>query len=485
MLRLNLPSDTKREECGIIGVYDKAEDIAPRIHYGLMALQHRGQEACGVSVYNGSRVVTRKYEGLVGDNIPKILPELEGRAGIGHVRYSTVGSGGVQNAQPLGVDKPHGGIWLAHNGNVVNYVQLREKMFEENIPLACDNDAELIVKLLARAWEETGDIFASLAQMQSQIEGAYSLIAITGEGEVIGARDPYGFRPMVLGQHGSSYMLASESVALDINDYDLISDIKPGEAVVLSEAGIERRRFAKSKKKAHCYFEYVYFSRPDSVIENRTVYDVRYNLGVELAKSFGFEGDVIVPVPDTSRPAAEGLSSATGIPVAEGLIKNRYIARTFIMPGESKRAEAMKVKLNPLRSVVKGKRVIVVDDSIVRGLTSKSIVNIIKKAGAKSVHMVSTCPPLVSPCFYGIDIATHKELIAAAHSNEEVRRTIGADTLHYQTIDGLVNAIGMPSEDLCKACITGKYPTERAQIISDRLKDKTIGQGVRYWEAAN
>ncbi len=481
---MNLPADTKREECGIIGVFDKAQDVAPPIYYALMAVQHRGQEACGISVYNGSRVVTRKYEGLVGDTLPKILPELEGHAGIGHVRYSTVGSGGVQNAQPLGVDKPHNGIWLAHNGNIVNYVQLREKMFEENIPLTCDNDAELLVKILAKAWEETGDIFTSLGQMQSQIEGAFSLIAITGEGQVIGARDPYGFRPMVIGQKGSSFMLASESVALDINDYDLIGDVKPGEAVVLSELGIERHRFAKSKKKAYCYFEYVYFSRPDSVIENRTVYDVRFNLGVELAKNFGFEGDVIVPVPDTSRPAAEGLSSATGIPVAEGLIKNRYIQRTFIMPGEDRRAEAVKVKLNPLRSVVRGKRVIVVDDSIVRGLTSKSIVNIIKKAGAKSVHMVSTCPPIVSPCFYGIDIATHKELIASAHSNEEIRKTIGADTLHYQTIDGLVKAIGMPSEDLCNACITGKYPTEKAQGLSDRLRNKAIGQGVRYWEAA-
>ncbi len=481
---MNVPIDAKHDECGIIGVFDKTQDVASRIYFGLMSVQHRGQEACGISVYNGSRVVTRKYEGLVGDTLPKILPELEGHAGIGHVRYSTVGSGGVQNAQPLGVDKPHGGIWLAHNGNVVNYVQLREKMFEENIPLTCDNDAELLVKIFAKAWDETGDIFASLGQMQSQIEGAYSLIAITGEGEVIGARDPYGFRPMVIGQQGSSFMIASESVALDINDYDLIGDVKPGEAVVLSEAGIERKRFAKSKMKAHCYFEYVYFSRPDSIIENRTVYDVRFNLGVELAKQFGFEGDVIVPVPDTSRPAAEGLSSATGIPVAEGLIKNRYIGRTFIMPGEKRRAEAIKVKLNPLRSVVKGKRVIVVDDSIVRGLTSRAIVNIIKKAGAKSVHMVSTCPPLVSPCFYGIDIATHKELIATAHTTEEIRKTIGADTLHYQTQEGLVKAIGMPSEDLCKACITGKYPTERAQIISDRLRDKAIGQGVRYWEAA-
>ncbi len=481
---MNMPEDAAHEECGIVGVYDKAADVAPRIYYALMALQHRGQEACGISVFNGSRVVTRKYEGLVADTLHNILPELEGQAGIGHVRYSTVGSGGVQNAQPLGVEKPHRGIMLAHNGNVVNYVQLREKMFEENIPLTCDNDAELLVKLFAQALEETGDIFASLAEMNSQVEGAYSLIAVTGEGEVIGARDPYGFRPMSLGQQGSSYMIASESVALDMNGYDLVADVKPGEAIVLSQSGIERRRFAKSKRRAHCYFEYVYFSRPDSVIENRTVYDIRFNLGVQLARDYGFEGDVIVPVPDTSRPAAEGLSSATNIPVAEGLIKNRYIARTFIMPEEKQRAEAVKIKLNPIRSVVKGKRVIVVDDSIVRGLTSRSIVSIIKKAGAKSVHLVSTCPPLVSPCFYGIDIATHRELIAAAHTNEEIRRTIGTDTLHYQTIDGLVKAIGMPSEDLCKACITGKYPTERAQAISDRLRDKAIGRGVRYWEAA-
>lgn len=475
--------DSKHEECGVIGVFDKRADVADRIYYGLMALQHRGQEACGISVFNGSRIVTRKYEGLVGETIPKILPELEGHVGIGHVRYSTVGSGGVQNAQPLGVEKPRKGILLAHNGNIVNYVQLREKMYEENIGLVCDNDAELLVKLFATSLEETEDIFASLSEMQSQVEGAYSLVAITGEGELIAARDPYGFRPMVIGQLADYYIVASESVALDINDCELIGDVKPGEAIVVSEAGIQRKRFARANRKAYCQFEYVYFSRPDSIIDGTTVYDARFNLGVQLARTYAFEGDVIVPVPDTSRPAAEGLSMATGIPVAEGLIKNRYVWRTFIMPGEKKRAEAVKIKLNPLRSVVKGKRVIVVDDSIVRGLTSKSIVSIIKKAGAKSVHLVSTCPPLVSPCFYGIDIATHKELIAVSHSLEEIRKSIGPDTLHYQTIDGLVKSIGMPAEDMCLACLSGKYPTPRAQAISERLKNKAVEPGVRYWEA--
>ncbi|OYT55352.1 MAG: hypothetical protein B6U77_01870 [Candidatus Hecatellales archaeon ex4484_218] len=423
-------------DCGVVGVYDREKNVAEHIFYGLMALQHRGQESAGIALTKGDgNVYLRKAMGLVSEALPLTeLSMLTGRCGIGHVRYSTVGKLGLTDAQPFNLDS----LALAYNGNLVNFLELREK----------------------------------LRKKSKVVEGAYSAVCLSGKGEILVFRDPLGFRPLCYGEIDGSFISASESVAVDMCGGKLISDVKPGEAILVSDSGIERKCFAKSSRKAHCMFEYVYFSRPDSVIEGKSVYDIRLKLGVNLAKTYENDADVIVPVPDTSRPAAEGIARQTGLPVAEGLIKNRYIHRTFIMPSQNLRENAVKIKLNPLKSVLQNQRVILVDDSIVRGTTIKNIVHMIRKAGAKEVHVRITCPPIISPCFYGIDIATHRELIASKKSVEEIRKIIGADSLGYQTIDKLVEAIGLRKEDLCLACLTGEYPTPKAQKLADEMKKK-------------
>jgi amidophosphoribosyltransferase len=476
-------TDTVREECGVFAIHDKNEDVADRLYYGLMALQHRGQESTGISILNKKRLITRKFLGLASEALPPILHKLGGRLGIGHVRYSTVGTSTLINAQPFCVSEDGKKISFAHNGNIVNNIELRKWLTKHGRSLTSKSDAELIVKLLALELKKTSDIFSALESCATKIEGAFSAVMVTGDGKIIAARDPFGFKPLCEGEAGGAVAFASESVALDINGMKLSGDISPGEAVVASDDGIERKKFLSQKRRAHCMFEYVYFSRPDSIIDGRCVYEVRFKLGVNLAKTYEAEADVIVPVPDTSRTAAEGFSHETGIPVAEGLIKNRYVHRTFIMPRQKQRENATKIKLNPLKSVIEGRKIILIDDSIVRGTTSREIVNMLKKAGAREVHARITCPPIIAPCFYGIDIATHTELIAANRSLAEIQKIIGVDTLGYQTLDGLVNAIGLPKRDLCLACLTGLYPTAKAQEISDKMRRKTLSKRVRYWES--
>ncbi|MCX8176087.1 MAG: amidophosphoribosyltransferase, partial [Candidatus Bathyarchaeota archaeon] len=334
-------------------------------------------------------------------------------------------------------------------------------------------------------YRERKDYFDALSEMDEGIEGSYSAICLTGKGEMLIFRDPYGFKPLCYGESDDYFIGASESVAIDICGGNLVSDVQPGEALLVSGGKIEEKCFAKRRKKAYCMFEYVYFSRPDSVIEGISVYDVRVKLGLNLAKNYENNADVVVPVPDTSRPAAEGIARYTGLPVAEGLIKNRYIHRTFIMPRQALREESVKIKLNPLRSVLKGRRIILVDDSIVRGTTIKNIIHMIREAGAKEVHVRITCPPIISPCFYGIDISTHGELIAFNHSIEEICKIIGADSLGYQTIDGLVDAIGIRKDKLCLACLTEEYPTPKAQEIADKMKKKCPTSNGRYLDILN
>ena len=473
--------ESVREACGIIAVYDVEKPVFDKIFYGLMALQHRGQESVGVAVREEKgKIILGKAMGLVGENLSiEELSFLTGRSGIGHVRYSTVGRSNLTDAQPFSL----GDIALAYNGNLVNYGELRQTLTSSGISFTSRCDAEIMLKILACKLKEGYDLFNALSEMASMVEGAYSSICLTDKGEILVFRDPYGFKPLCYGKLNETVIGSSESVAIDMCGGELVSDVQPGEALLISDSGIEKKRFVSCGRRAYCMFEYVYFSRPDSVIEGKSVYDVRLKLGMNLAKTFDGEVDIIVPVPDTSRPAAEGISRVSGLSVAEGLIKNRYVHRTFIMPRETRREDAVKIKLNPLKSVLKNQRVLLIDDSIVRGTTIKNIVHMIKKTGAREVHVRITCPPITSPCFYGIDIATHGELIASKKSVEDVCKTIGAASLEYQTIEGLVEAIGLRREDLCLACLTGEYPTPKAQNLADKMMEKQeFQQNTRYIE---
>ena len=468
-----------RECCGVFGVYDyKGKNAVFNIYLGLMTLHHRGQESAGISLYEKSGIKTGKVYGLVNEKLLTNMKKYKSAVGIGHVRYSTAGNSTLYNAQPI----CNRSMSIAHNGNLVNNIQLRSQLTKAGSKLKTKSDSELILTLLTKERASTGDLFEAIRNSANKLEGAFSLVLLTNDGKVVAIRDPYGFRPLCEGEAEDIIAFSSESIALDINSIDLSRDIQPGEMVIADENGVQRKRYVSYTRRAHCMFEYVYFSRADSIIDGRSVYRVRYKLGVNLARTYKTDVDVIIPVPDTSRTAAEGLSHESGIPVAEGLIKNRYVQRTFIMPEQKQRDGAVKIKLNPLKTVLSDKRVLLIDDSIVRGTTLKNIVHMIRKAGAREVHVRITCPPIISPCFYGIDIATHDELIAAYKKVEEIRKSIKSDTLGYQKISGLIDAIGMPREDLCLGCLMDQYPTSKAQELSDRLKNKNRKKRVRYWE---
>jgi len=481
-----------RESCGIVGAINSQGDVARNVSLGLLALQHRGQEACGIYTLDRNQFHHKKKLGLVGD--PEDFDSLSGDCGIGHVRYSTVGQPATREhftdpqkledfAQPYFADRPRGGIALCHNGNLVNFAQLCKEHRTNGTFLAATCDAEVVLKTIANELSNGTNIEAAIEASITRFEGAYSVAALTGDGELIAFRDPDGFRPLCFGQKNGLIMFASESVALDINGVHEFSEVQPGELIIIRKGGVITRTLLKSQSNhARCMFEYVYFSRPDSKIDARDVYSVRLKLGRNLARTHKTHADVIVPVPDTARPAAEGISRETGIPVYEGLIKNRYIGRTFIMPGQSNRKNAVGLKLNAVRAVVEGKNVLLVDDSIVRGTTMQKIVNLLKDAGASRVEVWVTCPPIKSPCFYGIDMATHAELVASNHSIEEIRCKVGADALCYQTINGLIDAIGFAEHETCLACLTGVYPTPLAQKIADEMQAKPEGQKVRYLE---
>lgn len=480
-----------KESCGVIGAISRG-DVTHNIWLGLLALQHRGQEASGIYTFDKNRFYHRKRLGLIGE--VEAFSGLNGNLGIGHVRYSTAGQPANKEtsadpqkieefAQPYFCDRPKGGIALCHNGNLVNFPQLTKDLRSKGTFVSTDSDTEVILKTLANELSGGYDLEKAVKNCISKFEGAYSVVALTGDGELIAFRDPEGFRPLCFGEEDGLFMFASESVALDINGIHDHSDVKPGELVVARENKRPvRTQLSLQNNHARCMFEYVYFSRPDSTIDEKDVYPVRVKLGRNLALTYKTHADVIVPVPDTARPAAEGISRETGIPVFEGLIKNRYVGRTFIMPRQEGRDSAVRLKLNAVRTVVQGKNVLLVDDSIVRGTTMKKIVNLLKEAGASRVEVWITCPPIKSPCFYGIDMPTHMELIASAKSTEEIRQTITADDLCYQTIDGLVEAIGLPKREICLACLTGVYPTPLAQKIADEMRSKPQDQNIRYWE---
>ncbi len=481
-----------KESCGVVGAVSRGGDVTRNIWLGLLALQHRGQEAFGIYTFDKNRFYHRKQLGLM-DSV-EAFDGLKGNLGIGHVRYSTVGQPAnaetladpqkiEEFAQPYFSDRPKGGIALCHNGNLVNFPQLCNELRSNGTFLSATCDAEVMLKALANELSDGGDLEKAMRNCIAKFEGAYSVVALTGNGELVAFRDPNGFRPLCFGENNGLFMFASESVALDINGIHDYSDVKPGEMVIAREnEPLIRTQLKAQNNHARCMFEYVYFSRPDSTIDGRDVYSVRVKLGRNLARKYKTHADVIVPVPDTARPAAEGISRETGIPVFEGLIKNRYIGRTFIMPHQEGRDNAVRLKLNAVRAVVQGKNVLLVDDSIVRGTTMKKIVNLLKEAGASRVEVWVTCPPIKSACFYGIDMATHSELIASSKSVEEIRQTVGADELCYQTIDGLVEAIGFSKRETCLACLTGVYPTPLAQRIADEMRVKPQDQNVKYWE---
>jgi len=452
-----LDIDKMQEECGVFGIYSRKENVALNAYWGLYALQHRGQESAGIAVTNGSWMDVSRGMGLVSEVFRHQLPNLpDQNISIGHVRYSTTGSSSLMNTQPLMVKYSGGHISLAHNGNLTNALVLREKMEAQGSIFQTTIDSEVIVNLIARSRKAT--LEEKIVESLSQIEGAYCLVIMTEE-KLIGVRDPHGLRPLCIGKLNDGYVISSESCALDTVGAEFIRDVEPGEMVVIDDKGLRSQQFGKSNGQALCVFEYIYFARPDSVIDGQSVYQARFEMGRELARQSGLKADIVISVPDSGTTAALGFSHESGILFAEGLIKNRYIGRTFIQPDQKSRDLSVKIKLNAVRSVVQGKSVIMVDDSIVRGTTSGKIVRMIREAGATAVHMCVSSPPIMYPCYYGIDTSVRKELIAASKMIEEIREFIGADSLHYLSMEGLANSLSQVKyKEMCYACFNSKYP---------------------------
>lgn len=454
---LDLENDKLHEECGVFGIYSRHENVTLDTYWGLYALQHRGQESAGIAVTDGAWMDVHRGMGLVNEVFRHQLPHMENQyIAIGHVRYSTTGSSLLINTQPLMVSFSGGHLSLAHNGNLTNASELRSKLEDTGSVFQTSIDSEVIVNLIARSRKEKVEdkIIESLAN----VEGAYCLVLMT-ENKLIGIRDPHGFRPLCLGKVGDGWVLASESCALDTIGAEFVRDVEPGEMVVIDENGITSTRFGNEDRRSLCVFEYIYFARPDSVIDGQSVYAARFAMGRELARESGYKADIVISVPDSGTTAALGFSYESGIPFCEGLIKNRYIGRTFIQPEQKKRDLGVRMKLNAVKSVVEGKSIIMVDDSIVRGTTSGKIVKMLKDAGAKEVHMCVSSPPIGFPCYYGIDTSVRKELIAASKKVEEIRNYIGADSLYYLSIEGLMKSVpNIKYDKMCYACFNCDYP---------------------------
>lgn len=447
-----------KEECGVYGVYSHTEDVSGMTYLGLYALQHRGQESAGIAITDGAWMEVSRGMGLVNEVFRHQVPHMDNQCiAIGHVRYSTTGSSLLCNTQPLMVNYAGGKIALAHNGNLTNAAEIRHELEQQGTIFQTSIDSEVFVNLIARSRQEK--IEDKVVESLKKIKGAYCLTLMT-ENKLIGARDPQGFRPLCIGKtEEGSYIISSETCGLDVVGAEFVRDILPGEMVVIDDEGIKSYPFATDEKKAGCIFEYIYFARPDSVIDGQSVHDARFMMGRVLAREAKFKGDIVISVPDSGTTAATGYAYESGIPFVEGLIKNRYIGRTFIQPTQEKRDTAVKLKLNAIASVVKGKSVIMVDDSIVRGTTSGKIVKMLRNAGATEVHMCISSPPIGYPCFYGIDTSVRKELIAATKSVEEIREYIGADSLHFLSIEGLKQCVPhINADDMCYACFNSSYP---------------------------
>lgn len=466
-----MENDKLREECGVLGIYAPGEETLPHMMgFGLVALQHRGQESAGIASSNKGKIHYYKDMGLVQDVFNnKILERLHGDVSIGHVRYSTTGESYVSNAQPLVVNYKGGSIALAHNGNLVNAGQIRDRLEDQGSIFQTSIDSEVIANLIARKY--SGGFKSAVIDAVSEIKGAFAL-TIMCENKLIGVRDPNGLRPLCLGKLENGYVLASESCALDVVGAEFIRDIDKGEMVIIDEEGVTSIIYDDSKKKAHCIFEYVYFARPDSNIDGESVYITRRDAGRILAEEYKIDADVVIAVPDSGIDAAIGYAEASGIPYGIGLIKNKYIGRTFIQPDQKSRELAVRLKLNPLKENIKGKRVIMIDDSIVRGTTSRKIVASLRSAGAKEVHVLVSSPPVVHSCYFGIDTPERKELAGATKTVAEISQMIGADSLGYISVEGLMRSVNKGKKDLCVACFNGDYPLKVPKTGNKMLFEK-------------
>lgn len=467
-------ADNVHNKCGVFGIWNHPE-AAYLTYLGLFALQHRGQESAGMVVSDGVKMHVHRGMGYVNDVFRNsILEHLKGRYAIGHVRYSTAGQSLLKNAQPLMAHFHWGGLAIAHNGNLVNAHILREQMEREGAILTTTSDTEVILHLIARS--RNPNLVEALISSLQIVKGAYTLVLMTPD-TLIGVRDAYGFRPLWLGRLGESWVLASETSALDLIDAVPEREIEPGEIIVINADGIRRYHLPPAPQLAQCIFELVYFARPDSQIFNRSVTEVRIEMGRWMARESPVDADIVVPVPDSGLWAALGYAEESGIPLQFGLIRNHYVGRTFIQPAQQMRHFGVRVKLNPVRSVVRDRRVILVDDSIVRGTTSRKIVQMLRQAGAREVHMRISCPPIIGPCFYGIDTPFEEELIANHYTIPEIARYIGADTLQYLSLEALLRSVGDPTNrSFCVACYTRDYPirVDRLRFQNARLLERAV-----------
>ena len=466
MAEVRVDDDKMHEECGIFGIYAHGEDVANLTYFGLYALQHRGQESAGIGVSDGTTIRMHKEMGLVSQVFDQpALEALSGFVAIGHTRYSTTGSPRLPNAQPMRFDHPVvGPFLLAHNGNLVSAAALRDELAADGVEFDSTSDTEVLGHLLARTPGDT--LEAVLAAALPRVEGAYCLMMLTRD-SLVAARDPLGIRPLCLGRltdletdGGDGYIVASETCALDVVGARFVCDVEPGEIISVTAGGVSSTKIPNSDtKRAMCSFEFIYFARPDSVMMGTSLYEARRAMGRELAAEAPGEADIVITLPDSGTPAAIGYAEASGIPFVEGMIKSRYITRTFIQPSQRLRESGTRLKFNPMRHVLEGQRVVLVDDSIVRGTTSRLIVEELRRAGAVEVHMRIASPPIVWPCFMGIDIASRNELIAAHNTQDEVGELVGADSMRYLSLEGLRKAVGRPDgEGFCFACFTGTYP---------------------------
>ena len=448
-------NDKFREECGVFGIFGHQE-AANLTYLGLYALQHRGQESAGIAASDGGEVRISKSMGHVADAFSeKTLEKLPGHIAIGHVRYSTAGDSKLDNAQPILIECAHGQIAIGHNGNIVNASELKDELVGRGSIFQTSTDTEVILHLYARSRAASSD--EAIVEAISSVQGAFSLVLMTRD-RLIAVRDPHGFRPLALGRLGEAVIVCSETCALDLIGATYVRDVEPGEVIIASASGVKSFKPFPPAPSAHCIFEHVYFARPDSYVFGESVNEVRTELGRLLAREKPVDADVIVPVPDSGVCAAIGYAEESGIPMRVGLIRNHYIGRTFIEPQQSIRHFGVRIKLNPVRSILEGKRVVLVDDSLVRGTTSRKIVKMVKAAGAKEVHMRISCPPTISPCFYGVDTPRRSELIAATHTLDEIQTYIGADSVGYLSLGGLLSSVGTKQSSYCTSCYTGKYP---------------------------
>lgn len=455
------------EECGIFGIYDTLGSCAKSAYYGLYALQHRGQEQCGIAAVNDLELTCYKDSGLVGDVFSeKVLDELNGTMAIGHVRYSTTGGSRRENAQPLTLKYVKGSLAVAHNGNLVNTEDLKREYEYKGAIFHTTTDSEVIAYIIAQERLHSGSIEQAVKRAMSHLYGAYSLVVMSSR-KLIAARDPWGFRPLCIGKRGDAIVFASESCALDSVGATFIRDVEPGEVVYVQNGELKSLKDSYRNQSHLCIFEYIYFARPDSIIDGQSVHDSRMLAGAALAEEFPIEADVVIGVPDSGLVAAKGYALASGIPFTDGFVKNRYIGRTFIKPDQASREIAVRLKLNPLRATVSGKRVIMIDDSVVRGTTSGQIIKLLRDAGATEVHMLSSAPKFISPCYFGTDIPSKNELFACNHTTEEMRQIIGADSLGFLSVSSLSKIAPNAKCGFCDACFTENYPIS---VIDDEGK---------------